>query len=282
MNRKNAFTLIELLVVISIIAVLMSIMMPALAKVREQGKRTLCLSNLRQVALGALTYEADNGRLPAHVWELSENAFGASMAIPTQVTMGLTNPNYDVRPLYASYVSVNYFKCPLVPQWKRDISDIDNTYNIYTDYFISGGYWANLPVGKQWINLTGSNYVKGNKYTKSSVDWSYHGQKFNVLYGDQLMRYLLPSPRQFRTNHIGKNKGFSVFNLEAPNNDRWVSAFYYGNYSDEDTAASYLKNIVTNYTFADGSGRGVKGDDACLVEMPHRRDNNYTIYLPSK
>ena len=282
MNNKKGFTLIELLVVISIIAVLMSIMMPALAKVREQGKRTLCLSNLRQVALGALTYEADNGRLPAHVWELSQNAFGESGAIPTQVTMGLTNPNYDVRPLYASYVSVNYFKCPLIPSWKREVGDIENTYNIYTDYFISGGYWANLPEGKQWVSLTGRNFNKGNLYTKTSRDWSYHNQKFNVLYGDSLMRYLVPSPRQFRTNHIGKNKNFSTFNLEAPNADRWVSAFHYGTYANEETAAGYLKNIVNNYTFADGSGKGIKGDDDSMVEMPHRRDNNYTIYLPHK
>ena len=44
----KGFTLIELLVVISIIAVLMSIMMPALNKVRSQAKKTVCLSNCRQ------------------------------------------------------------------------------------------------------------------------------------------------------------------------------------------------------------------------------------------
>ncbi len=48
MKIKKGFTLIELLVVISIIAVLMSIMMPALAKVREQAKKTVCMTNLKQ------------------------------------------------------------------------------------------------------------------------------------------------------------------------------------------------------------------------------------------
>jgi len=51
MKNKHGFTLIELLVVISIIAVLMSIMMPALAKVRELAKRSMCSSNLRQIGI---------------------------------------------------------------------------------------------------------------------------------------------------------------------------------------------------------------------------------------
>ena len=51
MRRKEGFTLIELLVVIAIIAVLMAILMPALNRVREQGKRAVCLNNLHQLTL---------------------------------------------------------------------------------------------------------------------------------------------------------------------------------------------------------------------------------------
>lgn len=60
MHRKIGFTLIELLVVIAIIAVLMAILMPALNRAREQGKRAACLNNLRQMTLGWSLYADDN------------------------------------------------------------------------------------------------------------------------------------------------------------------------------------------------------------------------------
>ena len=53
LNRRvtKGFTLIELLVVIAIIAVLLAIIMPALRKVRETAKETICKSNLRNIGL---------------------------------------------------------------------------------------------------------------------------------------------------------------------------------------------------------------------------------------
>jgi len=56
----TGFTLIELLVVIAIIAILMAILMPALNRAREQGRRAACLSNLKQLTLAWIVYADDN------------------------------------------------------------------------------------------------------------------------------------------------------------------------------------------------------------------------------
>jgi len=60
LRRNSAFTLIELLVVVSIIALLVSILMPALAKAREQGQRALCLVHTKGMTTGWLLYASDN------------------------------------------------------------------------------------------------------------------------------------------------------------------------------------------------------------------------------
>ncbi len=59
-EMRKAFTLIELLVVISIIAILMAVLMPALHRAREQGRRAACLSNLKQLNLAWIMYADEN------------------------------------------------------------------------------------------------------------------------------------------------------------------------------------------------------------------------------
>src|ERR1700722_19614124 len=58
-SRRGGFTLVELLVVIGIIAVLISLLLPALNRAREAGKTVACLSNLRQCAMGFRQYAND-------------------------------------------------------------------------------------------------------------------------------------------------------------------------------------------------------------------------------
>jgi len=59
-KNHKAFTLIELLVVISIIALLVSILMPALSKARDHAFRVACASNIRQDIIGCMLYSLDN------------------------------------------------------------------------------------------------------------------------------------------------------------------------------------------------------------------------------
>jgi len=59
-HNRNGFTLIELLVVISIIALLLAVMMPALQKAKEQASKTVCASRLRSISTGAFLFVADN------------------------------------------------------------------------------------------------------------------------------------------------------------------------------------------------------------------------------
>ncbi|MHC4116718.1 MAG: prepilin-type N-terminal cleavage/methylation domain-containing protein [Planctomycetota bacterium] len=60
MSKRKGFTLIELLVVIAIIAILMAILMPTLKRAKEQGRRAVCLSNLKQLQLAWSMYADEN------------------------------------------------------------------------------------------------------------------------------------------------------------------------------------------------------------------------------
>lgn len=75
---KKKFTLIELLVVIVIIAILASLLLPALSRARDAEEKTVCTNNLRQISVGLFSYadEADDW-LPINLWEWPSNGGGS-------------------------------------------------------------------------------------------------------------------------------------------------------------------------------------------------------------
>jgi len=69
-KNKSGFTLVELLVVISIIALLVSILMPALGSARKQATQLVCATNLRSLGQGIMIYgEENDGHLPMNIYQ---------------------------------------------------------------------------------------------------------------------------------------------------------------------------------------------------------------------
>jgi prepilin-type N-terminal cleavage/methylation domain-containing protein len=94
MKTKRAFTLIELLVVIAIIGILAALLLPALSQAKENGRRTACGNNLRQVNLAIRLY-ADDGADALPVLPTPNpypNGVGAYYKQLVKGYLGLTGP----------------------------------------------------------------------------------------------------------------------------------------------------------------------------------------------
>ena len=159
-QHRHAFTLIELLVVISIIALLIGILLPALSAARSSARLMNCLSNTRQMGIGALAYSIDNDLLlpstdgidvsgsPTYSepdwwgWGLTPYIYNHSLQRPANQTEA--NERWD-----GEMSDNNIFICPEAD----DVKDATYQQQKYISYTASGSY-----VG---VNADGDYLAKG-------------------------------------------------------------------------------------------------------------------------
>jgi prepilin-type N-terminal cleavage/methylation domain-containing protein len=156
--RRGAFTLIELLVVVAIISILISLMLPAVQKVRAAANGTACLNNLKQLTLACHSFENVYKRFPM----MGDPVVGATAATHSNNSwIVATLPYFEMNAVFTNIstgngadtsVSIPMLICPMDTRGSRGGSSVHANFTYATtDYVGINGWDYNSTGGKAGI-----------------------------------------------------------------------------------------------------------------------------------
>ncbi len=183
-SKNAAFTLIELLVVISIIAVLLSILMPALNKAKRAALVVLCGSNLHQLAIGLNAYASDHGRYMPR---------GAGYPSLVYHTAGVLPDMREMLVKYVCFKKADVMFCPAAkctdtargavkPGVSSNLGALTAQQLYWSEYFWLGdGWYGGNPVAYRiGYNLFAGLEGDTNYGPAADYDWQYSGNSFKA------------------------------------------------------------------------------------------------------
>lgn len=174
-RRPAGFTLIELLVVTAIIAVLISMLMPALGRAKENARRVVCLSNLRQMAVAAHNYAANNQERYPIAYYFDDAGEQRTWDLSVTLDTSTTPATVRTRPglLWESQGNARVQQCPSFAGASVSYLDPYTGYNYNTSYIGHGiGESIKAPIRTVDVKKPATTALFGDG------EWSGGGNKF--------------------------------------------------------------------------------------------------------